>query len=724
LKKNNSRCLTLNDIEEVPISSKEYETISELQNELFKMLAQQKSTDELLEKLCSMAEALLPNSVASSMLVDKRTGLMHVLSAPSVPQSGVDALNGLKPGLGGGSCGNAVFSNQATYVKDTFSDSRWVDLRQVAYDFNICSCWSMPIKDEKGKAIGTFALSSFEHRSPSSFHKKLLETCAYIISIILKYEAQDAILLKQNKRIELLGVAIEQAREGVMITDKNNHIIEINQAFTDILGYTKEDTLGKSPSLLSSGNRPENFYQNMWMEIKKHKNWNGEIVNRKKDGTLLTQWLSISAIYFSDNIVENYLAIFTDISNIKKAQQEIEYMLYHDTLTNLPNQKSLLVKVENLKTNTSLIVLNIDNFSYINDGYGFDVGNSILKKVSLLIKELAPEGFVYRLNADEFVILCESKDIAKALIIKIKSYFYKNSLIVDGITLNISFTYGASYGKSKEILRDAILALKEAKRFGKNRYLISSESVKISKEERNHFIYANNMIHKALEEDKFIPYFQGIYNNKSCEIEKYETLVRIDGIDKIISPIDFLETAKLSGLIPEITKIMIDKSFAFMKNNNFSFSLNITEDDLSMDYLVSYLTEKSYTYGIDPKRVILEILEGVSSSSKNSNISQLEALKSLGYNLAIDDFGTEYSNFERILDLDIDFLKIDGKYIKDIDTNKKSYEITKAIVYFAKNANIPVIAEFVHNKKIQKIIEELGIEYSQGYYFSEPNSIN
>ena len=165
---------------------------------------------------------------------------------------------------------------------------------------------------------------------------------------------------------------------------------------------------------------------------------------------------------------------------------------------------------------------------------------------------------------------------------------------------------------------------------------------------------------------------------------------------------------------------MIDKSFKVMAQNNNRFSINITEDDLSRNYLVNYLEQKVAQYKIASQRVILEILEGVSLTGKQSNLAQLKQLKKLGFSLAIDDFGTEYSNFERILDLDIDFLKIDAKYIKDIDINKKSYEITRAIVFFAKNANIPCIAEFVHNDSVQKIVYELGIDYSQGYYFSEP----
>ena len=242
----------------------------------------------------------------------------------------------------------------------------------------------------------------------------------------------------------------------------------------------------------------------------------------------------------------------------------------------------------------------------------------------------------------------------------------------------------------------------------------------IDQVQRQSFIEANNTLHNALNEDNIIPFFQGILDNKTKKISKFECLARIRIGSEIITPYQFLEPAKLSGLLPEITKVMIDKSFKVMQMNDYTFSINITEDDLSRKYLLKYITQKSTEYHISPSRVILEILEGISANAKQSHLQQLKELKNAGYSIAIDDFGTEYSNFERVLDLEIDFLKIDAKYIKDIDTNKKSYEITRAIAFFAHNANIPCIAEFVHNQAVQDIVEELDIEYSQGYLYSQP----
>jgi EAL domain-containing protein (putative c-di-GMP-specific phosphodiesterase class I) len=364
----------------------------------------------------------------------------------------------------------------------------------------------------------------------------------------------------------------------------------------------------------------------------------------------------------------------------------------------------------------------MNNFSYINSTYGFETGDKILIQVAKIFKSKLIFHEVCRLSSDEFAIIFTGKINITDTVNEIKEYFYQNELHIDKITINISFTYGAAFGE-KELYKDAVIALKEAKSIGKNSlHIFNTEEENISFIQRKSFIEANNILHHALHDDTLVPYFQGIRDNKTGNISKFEVLARIEKDGEIISPYRFLEPAKLSGLLPEITKIIIDKSFKVMAENDFTFSINLTEDDLARHYIVAYLDEKSKEYGINPTRVILEILEGISANGKKNHILQLRALKERGYSIAIDDFGTEYSNFERVLDLEIDFLKIDARYIKDIDTNPKSYEITKAIAYFAQNANIPCIAEFVHSKEVQDIITDLEIEFSQGYFFSEPAS--
>lgn len=700
------------DLEEISITQEEYNNILTIQQEILGMMAVNLDTKTILAKLCSLAEELLPNSVASVMIQNDSTGLLNILSAPSIPEDGHKALTNLKPDSHSGSCGNAVFKNEPQYVKNTFIDERWKDIRNIAYDFNICSCWSMPIKDENGQAIGSFALSSFEHREPAMFHKKLLESAAYIVDIVLTHQ-------KYKKKVELLSNALANAHDGILITDKNNKIIEVNEAFLNTYGYSEKFLIGKDPSVLSSGKQSKSFYTYMWDSITKENNWCGEIINKKENGDEVIQLASISRLRDEENDSQNYLAIFTDLTELRSSEKKLHHMVYHDSLTNLYNKTHLEQIILPNKIYT-LILLNVNNFSYINTAYGYEIGDKLLVKVSELLSKFNADS-KYRINSDEFALLYEKEIDIENEIIKIQNYFYDNEVLIHNTLLNVSFTYGAAYG-NKDIHRDSALALKQAKENGKNHYhIFNGDKDTINYSSRESFIESNNLLHDAINNDNLVPFFQGIYNNKSEKITKFEVLARIVVDEEIIPPFKFLQPARLSGTLPEITKIMVDKSYNIMKENDYEFSINITEDDLSRNYLINYLQIKEKQYDIDPNRVTLEILEGISATGKSANVEQLKILKLRGYSIAVDDFGTEYSNFERVLDLDIDYLKIDAKYIKDIDINPKSYEITKAISFFAKNANIPCIAEFVHSEAVQNIVKELGIDYSQGYYFSKPN---
>lgn len=699
--------------QEITLTNKECNDILDIQNKVLSMLTTHGHHTKIFDELCLFAELLLPNSVASIMVVDTSSSLLNVLSAPSIPQAGRDALKNIKPGLKNGSCSNAIFHNEAQYVNDTFSDERWENLQQIAYDFNICACWSMPIRDENQKAIGTFALSSFEHRSPTDFHKKLLQTAAAIVTIVIKNK-------EYEHKIKLFSNSMQNATEGMIITDSKNKIIEVNHAFTEIYGYAEKDIIGKNPKIVSSNKYDSDYYKNMWRDLKEKSSWSSEITNKKANGEEITQWLSITALHDdADNSIHNYLAIFTDLTELRQTQKQLKEIAYIDSLTKLQNKTQLEFEINKHQLKT-LILMNVNNFSYINNAYGFDLGDKLLIKIANILCNKFGAEHVFRVNSDEFALLFDDKRNIKEIVNEINNHFYNQKISLEHIGINVSFSYGGVSG-THNLLRNSASSLKHAKKNGKNHlHIFDQYTEETIQQNRESFVESNNLLYTALNKNEIVPYYQGIRDNDSKKITKYEVLARIIHKDEIIPPFRFIEAARLAGLLPEVTKIIIDKSFKEMQSNDFTFSINITEDDLSKQYLLEYLQKKSQEYTISPKRVILEILEGVSSQGKKNHIRQLNALKRAGFSLAIDDFGSEYSNFERVLDLDIDYLKIDAKYIKDIDINKRSYEVTRAIVFFAKNTGIPCIAEFVHNEYVQEIIEELGIKFSQGFYFSEP----
>ena len=382
--------------------------------------------------------------------------------------------------------------------------------------------------------------------------------------------------------------------------------------------------------------------------------------------------------------------------------KEIEKKTFYDDLTGLKNRSFLMEKVKNYKG--KIILININNFESINIVYGYKTGDLVLKHMSYYLRTISEN--VYYLGNDEFAILGDL-DIEKIKIPEFKVNSYK---------LSIDFTAGIAYGEN--LLQKAYVALKEAKR-DKKKVVFYSENLRIENFHKKVQEYMP-VIKEAFKNNLIVPFFQGIYDNKTKEIKKYESLARIKYQNKIISPFFFIDIAEKGGLIHQITKIIIDKSFQIFQNKDDEFSINLTEIDLGSDDIIEFLVNKSKEYNIDKNRIILEVLEGVGEISNNIILDKLIELKKLGFKIAIDDFGTMNSNFERVALLNVDYIKIDGKFIKNIDKDKKSFAITKAITDFAKSINAQVVAEFVHSYEVQKVVEELGIDYSQGYLFSEP----
>jgi PAS domain S-box-containing protein len=353
-------CQVLEDLsfKETPITPEQYNAILDIQQNILQMMAEGGKSTDILSSLCNMAEKLLPNSVASIMMLNEQSKQMSVLTAPSIPKVGHDALANLTPGVGGGSCGNAVFRNEPQYVYNTFQDPRWTDLRHIAYDFNLCSCWSMPIRNAHNEAVGSFALSSFEHRTPAAFHRTLLATAASIVNIVQHNEYTE-------KRVQLFSTAMQNASEGMIIIDEHNHIIEVNRAFEEIYGYLEADILNQDPSILASGLYDNHFYKTMWDEIQNHAKWSGEIINKRADGSNITEWMSISALRDENKEIHHYLAIFSDLTPLKASQERVEYMAYHDSITALHNKTHLEQQLNHADAK-HLLLLNVDNFSYIN----------------------------------------------------------------------------------------------------------------------------------------------------------------------------------------------------------------------------------------------------------------------------------------------------------------------------------------------------------------------
>ena len=406
---------------------------------------------------------------------------------------------------------------------------------------------------------------------------------------------------------------------------------------------------------------------------------------------------------------------------VKEKTNVIKQQIITDKLTGLQNRFALNQLLDNLSTDKTLLLVNIDNFDSINTIYGYENGNKVIRAVAdVLSKKIISGSKLFYLGGDEFAIVSDTiNNEACERYAKDLQLYISNLLIeLDANRLKSTVTIAIAKGR-QELLKYAHIALKEGKKEGKNRIKFYNNDLSIEKLQQQIQEYTP-IIRDAIEEDTIIPFFQPIIDNKTKKISKYECLARIVTKDNTYSPIQFIDIAQMIGLLPQITKVMIDKSFKMFQHNNHSFSINITEIDLNDNYLYEYLSSKIQEYHIAPNRVVLEVLEGISTSGVTNALEQLKKLQELGFTIAIDDFGAQNSNFGRVNAMNVDFIKIDGSFVKNMHQDEKSYSIVKAITEFSKSIGAEVIAEFVHNEAVQKRVEELGIEYSQGYYFSEP----
>ncbi len=395
-----------------------------------------------------------------------------------------------------------------------------------------------------------------------------------------------------------------------------------------------------------------------------------------------------------------------------------------DLLTNLPDNRALITKLATAGK-VNYFLLNIDNFSSINNAYGYHIGDYVLVEITKYLNIFKlPSSEMYRFCSDRFVLLDES-DLSEDDITKIcesiLSFFTQTEFTVDDdIHIKISFTIGVSQARGLINITQAEWAMKEARGLTRNNFQIFNPSSPfVYKQQQD--LYWMQKIKEAVDHEEIVAFFQPISNNKTGKIEKYECLARIRDDNEDVSPIRFMKAAELTGSTSYITKAMIVQSFKKFSDTDYEFSINITSEDLNLEYLEDFLLKQVNKYGINPSRIVLEMLEDISSLGGSKTLEQLNTLKMNGFQIAIDDFGAENSNFTRLLDIDPDYIKIDGAFIKNILTDETSQVIVDAIIMVCRARGIKIIAEYIHSKEVQDEVDKLGIDYSQGFYFGEPS---
>jgi len=420
-------------------------------------------------------------------------------------------------------------------------------------------------------------------------------------------------------------------------------------------------------------------------------------------------------------LVRTSIKQYQQYRDLQDSRDAVYEKMTTNELTKLPNRMKLneLLDSEGKK---SLILINIDDFSTINETQGFSVGDELLK---IFGKHLQTQYTgcmqVFHLQSDIFALLClsEQETDIESCMMELKVNITGRPFVVENCNLHITVSVGIVLHENGNLIQKAEFAIKEARNLGKNNTQIYTDDLNIIRTIRANSKWTEHL-REAIKNDKIYAYFQAIKNCKTDKIEKYEALVRLEYDDKIYTPYHFIEAAFYSGFIYNIFQIMFKKTCEKAQINKAEFSVNVSEYDLQEEGFFAYVQDILKEYNIEPARITFEILE-YKSISNNKKVQQLiNDLHDCGFKIAIDDFGTQCSNFSQLNDLPIDYIKIDGSFIKDIVTNENSQIVSRTIIDFARHKKIPVVAEFVCDKDVYNYVKEIGADFVQGYFIGKP----
>lgn len=539
---------------------------------------------------------------------------------------------------------------------------------------------------------------------------------------------------------KLAAMVYKNSSEAMVTTDEENRIIAINPSFTELTGYVEDEVLGKDPKILNSGRHDPEFFRAMWKDLNATGRWKGEIRNRHKDGHEIIDWLTINTIFNEDGKVHRRVALFSDITDKKKADNLIWTQANFDHLTGLPNRRLFhdrmnqeIKKTHRTQSKTALLFIDLDRFKEINDSLGHEVGDLLLVEAAARLKDCIRDyDTLARFGGDEFtVILSELRDaadigrISTNIIERLSEPF-----VLIGQELFVSASIGiALYPDDATTVTDLIKradqAMYAAKGAGRGRFNFFTEALQEASELRLRL--ATDM-RRAIKEAQFEVYYQPIIDLKTGYIRKAEALLRWNHPQKgFISPATFIPIAEDTGTIQEIGNWVFSQAIRQARRwqsehgRDFQISINISPVQLIRDGRShGHWIEQIRETGLSGSSIVIEVTEGLLMSTETVISDTLLHFRDAGIQVAIDDFGTGYSALSYLKKFDIDYLKIDKSFTANLAPEATDLALCEAIVVMAHKLGLEVIAEGVETDEQKDLLKQIRCDYAQGYLFSRP----
>lgn len=542
-----------------------------------------------------------------------------------------------------------------------------------------------------------------------------------------------------EERLRLAASVFENTDEGVVITDARASIVEVNRAFTEIMGYTRDEVIGRNPRIWRSGRHDESFYRDMWHALQEVGRWRGEVWNRRKNGEVFPEWLTISSVTDSNGMLTHFVGVFSDISQIKHSQEQLDYLAHHDALTGLPNRLLLNERLEQAirhadrhHSQLALLFVDLDRFKHINDSLGHPAGDQLLRLVAEQFVEMVRQGdTVSRIGGDEFVLLLEEVDQPQDVIAVVEKLMgvFAVPFRLDGQEVRVTASLGISlYPRDGQdpatLMRNADAAMYRAKEEGRDTYEFYKEELTRNAFER---VLLENNLRLALEREELHLLYQPQVNLHTGEIIGAEALLRWRHPELgMIAPSRFIPIAEESGLILGIGAWVLEhaclQARAWLEQGlEFGrIAVNVAGPQIQRGGLVEQVRHALASAGLEASRLELEVTEGFIMQQADSSVEQLQELRHLGVTLAIDDFGTGYSSLGYLKKLPIHKIKIDRSFVRDIPDDPNDMAIADTIIAMGSSLGLSVIAEGVETEAQASFLRAAGCAEAQGYLFGHP----
>lgn len=544
---------------------------------------------------------------------------------------------------------------------------------------------------------------------------------------------------KQDRDIRQAAMVFESTGEGIIITDQHARIVAVNQAFCELTGYGRGEITGRSVRALRSRRHDKAFYGEMFDTLAQTGRWEGEIYARKKSGDSNLEWLTVNVVKDNQDRVSQFVAVFSDVTIVKRSLQKLDHLAHHDALTGLPNRLLLRDRLEHAihrarreHRQLAVLFLDLDRFKNINDTLGHTIGDHLLRIFAgRLSSRIRGADTVARLGGDEFLILLEdyqvpedARTVAQDILDSLgQSFGIQGHELFVTASIGIS-VYPGDGVTTDELVRNSDAAMYRAKENGKNNYqFYTSDLTAIAREN----LQLESSLRMALEHDEFILYYQPKWDTGNGEITGVEALLRWQHPERgLIDPSSFLGALEDSGLILPVGRWIVrtacQQAQAWREQGlpTMQMSINLSGQQIVDSTLLQLVTDSLSDSGLDSQYLELELTEGFVMRQPEEVVELLDSLRALGVSIAIDDFGTGHSSLSYLKQLPIQKLKIDRSFVRDIPTDPNDMAITSAIIALGHRLQMSIVAEGVETEEQLAFLIKEGCQEAQGYLFSAP----